>query len=122
MPKGGKKRTKEEYEEEIEDAVKRFKKYPERLRYAGSSSEWQEFLSNIGIVQSSINGGSDFWEGVREKTIAKIPAVRTYENRTVYRETYQERMIYREVYSEIKTIYRDPRTGRFVSRNILRKS
>ncbi len=65
MPKGNrKKRTQEEYEKEIDDAVKRMQKRPEHLKSAKNSKAWLEFLDGIGInVESDLK--QDFWEKVR---------------------------------------------------------
>lgn len=122
----GKKRGTVEYEQEIEDAVKRFSKYPERLKFAGDSEEWREFLSSVGIPEEK---GIDFFESVRERTVQKYiepfegnrrkaisDLIKEYENRQVYIDTNKKGSVYREVYTEKKVVYRDIKTGRFTKR------
>lgn len=134
MPKGGKKRTNAEYEKEIEDAVKRFRKYPERIRSAYDSEDWQEFLIDIGVNPESVSSGYDFWESVREKTVIEIDRdriktkglqdrvstlIKEYETGKRYIETtiIDNKAVsqYREVYAK-HTVYRDVKTGRFTKR------
>lgn len=56
-------------EEEIKDAAKRMKKYPEHLRSAKTSKLWQDFLLNIGINPKIIGSqqGERFWQKVRKE-------------------------------------------------------
>lgn len=116
MPKG-KKRTNEEYEKEIEEAAKRMKKYPEHLKAARYSSEWVEFLSNIGIGTTESKEGSDFWEKVRNK-------VNIHEHGLSVRrmaELNVEPFHWTSKTGKPVNQYRDKETGRFISRKTLDK-
>lgn len=66
MPKG-RKRTKEDYDDEIKNAAKRMKKYPEHLRAARNNSTWLNFLEDIGVKTIQTPKGGDFWENVRSE-------------------------------------------------------
>lgn len=132
MPKGGKKRTNAEYEQEIEDSVKRFKKYPERKRASNSDSQWFNFLNHIGI-NTETNRQETFWGRVRERVysdthpveqggVKYLPPVseliHEYDNRTVYFETDVKGSYYKEIYFNRKgETYRGIKTGRFTKRN-----
>jgi len=128
MPKGGKKRTNAEYEREAEQAIKRFRKYPERLLAAQDEDSWSEFLRNIGIHEVNIENGSDYFEMIREKTLKSIDSAPDYRvsrldriesNRKVYidyMKSTPEEQVYREVYSEKKIVYRNMKTGKFTKR------
>lgn len=130
MPKGGKKRTNAEYEKEIADAVKRFKKYPERIKSANDSDDWIEFLKSVGIYENSIEAGSDFWERVREATLIDTQSIigghsrrsmisslyKVAKNASVYIDTYESGSVYREVYSGYRAVHRDMKTGRFTKK------
>ena len=59
-----KKRTAEEYDDEIEKTAKRMRKKREALRSASDSGTWLEFLDNLGIDVSS-PARLDFFEKVR---------------------------------------------------------
>ena len=89
MPHGHRTRSQADYEREIEDAAKRMKKYPEHLRSARTSSEWKDFLIDIGVKPEIVNSksGSDFWKQVREKINP-----RQQERRTIYQEAKQAGM------------------------------
>lgn len=118
MPKGGRKRTQAEYEKEIEDAIKRFRKYPDRLQYAGSSEEWQEFLQDIGVYPHTIAAGDDFWEQVRQgvEIDARMDFETTYTD-YIPESDYIDYGISVEHYTtktgKEVTRYRDINTGRF---------
>lgn len=97
MPKG-RKRTKEEYEEEVEEAAKRMKKYPEHLKAAKNNTTWLTFLDNIGVATTETKQGQGFWDRVRSKIKPTRPT---------WREPYINP-------ATKQTSYRD-KSGRFVS-------
>ena len=66
MPKG-RKRTKEDYEKEIEETAKRMQKRPEHLKSARNNTTWLAFLDNIGVSTIETKQGQSFWERVRSK-------------------------------------------------------
>jgi hypothetical protein len=130
-----KKRSKAEYDREADDAVRRFKKYPEFFRNAYDVNDWQEFLMSIGIHEP--NAKSDFFETVREKTLIQHDKelqrqreidlrmrdritekykgsgqTRTGRNAVYYEVRKQDTIIIKEVYPK-HTAYRNPVTGRF---------
>ena len=84
-----KSKGKRDYEREIEEAAKRMKKYPEHLKSARHSSEWKNFLINIGLEPKAVSSpsGSDFWEKVRNQIYTR-PAKR----RSVYTEAREAGM------------------------------
>lgn len=74
---------KRDYPKEIEEAAQRMRKYPECLRSARSSPEWQNFLLEVvGVNPSAVESksGQNFWNDVREKI---------YTRQAVRREIYQ---------------------------------
>lgn len=110
MPKGGKRKGGTP-EEEVWDAVKRMRKYPEHLESARNKSTWYNFLSEIGIYQDILESesGKGFWDRVRTKIIAEEKTPVSYRDITV-------RML-REANVKIETsfaIYRSP-TGKFTT-------
>lgn len=70
MPKG-RKRTPEEYEKEILEAVKRMRKHKESLSASRNSSDWLDFLDNLGVGTTDSEQGQDFWEKVRLEYIGE---------------------------------------------------
>lgn len=86
MPKG---KGQRDYEREIEEAAKRMRKYPEHLKSARHSSEWKQFLIDIGLEPKAVSSqsGSDFWEQVRNQIYTR-PARR----RSVYTEAREAGM------------------------------
>lgn len=117
-------------ENEIEDAAKRIKRYPEHLRAASSSKEWNSFLLDIGINQDIVESdkGNKFWQKVR---------VRIIEDETGYTEKGLAEQgivrvagIYRGAGGKFTTtptdkpvlVFRSYETGKFVSpKNIERR-
>ena len=85
----GRKRTKAEYESEIEEAAKRMKKYPEHKKSAKNSQEWSDFLIDIGVNEKVVDSeaGSKFWNDVREEIYTR-PA----ERRNIYKEAREAGM------------------------------
>lgn len=126
MPKGGRKRTKEEYDKEIEDAIKRFRKYPERLRASYDVDDWKDFLLDIGISPQAINAGYDsYWENIRKGIVTENKPIMspkaidmTFRELTKkgvrYIEVWKDREVYKEVYKSERIAYRDIKTGRFI--------
>lgn len=127
----GRKRTQKEYEKEIEDAVKRFKKYPEYTRQVSNDVDsWKEFLDDIGIYPDSQHNGSDFFERIRQKdytenhpitsrmaTIDIISdVIKEWDKGIRYIETTRKGTYYKEVYSGNRIVYRDISTGKFTKR------
>lgn len=97
MPKG-RKRTKEEYEKEIEEIAKRMQKRPEHLKTAKNNATWLAFLDNIGVSTIETAQGKSFWEKVRSKIVPVKPT-------------------WKEPYTNLvtkQTSYRD-KSGKFVS-------
>lgn len=118
MPKGGRKRTQEEYEKEIEDAIKRFRKYPERLRASLDSEDWEDFLVGIGIWDEALYAGADFWERVRQG-VQREATARGYQPGFSEREIVEANVtaeLYQTKSGKEVIRYRDNETGRFVSR------
>lgn len=64
MSKGSKRQR--NYDEEIEDAIKRFKKYSDSRTAAKHSDTWLDFLDDMGINPKAIDKGGEFWENVRQ--------------------------------------------------------
>ena len=88
MPKG-RKRTQEEYNQEIEEAARRMEKYPEHLKSARTSNTWNDFLINIGVNPKAVDSkpGDNFWNKVREEINP-----RQAERRNIYQEARQAGM------------------------------
>lgn len=79
MPKG-RKRTPEEYNDEMKEASKRMRKHKEARRSARDDDTWQEFLlDTIGINPNSISpaNGQKFWSDVQADVL-------TYDRVTKY--------------------------------------
>lgn len=84
MPKGGRKRTQEDYEREIVEAAKRIRKHgKESLAAARDSGEWLDFLDSIGIATTQSSAGQDFWGKVR----GEMPPIK---RQTERRQSYSE--------------------------------
>ena len=103
----GKKRSSKEYDEEVEKAIKRFKKHKESLRSARDSERWLEFLDNLGIDMLS-GARTDFFERVR------VGIVEISKPRQVTRSEL-ERLYEQGISVEDNKLYKDPETGRYTS-------
>ena len=103
------KRSKEDYEREIEEAAKRMKKYPEYLEATKDSEDWIDFLKSIGITTS----GADFWQDVRDRAYKKEVGFKP-------RVLQEHRVEYDPRGRGSK--FRSNETGRFVSRESLEKA
>lgn len=122
MPKG--KRSKRDYEREIEEAANRMMKYPEYLEAAMFSQDWQDFLLNVvGVNPDAVlsKAGKDFWASVRDKMPEKDTGYTTRyleeQNVTIVTGVYRDakgrftnKPTERPVYS-----YKDLETGQFRS-------
>lgn len=115
MPKGG--RGQRDYEKEVEDAIKRMRKYKEHLRSARDSDSWVNFLDKIGVNPLSFESekGSAFWEEVRSKIDLDYKADRLEKMRKFEEEMKEIRWLIAkqrvEARVEVK-VYRDS-AGRF---------
>lgn len=120
MPKGRRKRTQEEYDKEVLEAVKRMRKYPEHIRSARQSETWFEFLGDIGVNPDILESqsGQNFWGRVRGQINAEEREMDISQQRII--EANIRALAERGISVEFgvgkyqRTIYRDIR-GRFVS-------
>lgn len=114
MPKGKRKRTQEEYDKEVLEAVKRMRKYPEHLRSARQSSTWFDFLGNIGVNPDTLESqsGQNFWGRVRGEINSQEQAMRALRQRLA--EADIRRLAERGISVEYGKVYRGA-SGRFTS-------
>ena len=90
MPRGGK-RTKKDYEKEIEETAKRMQKRPEHLKAAKNDSTWLAFLDSIGVTTIETKQGQSFWGKVKNeiepsKPTWKEPYTNLVTKQTSYRD------------------------------------
>lgn len=134
MPHGNRgkrrKRTAEEYEREAEEAEKRLRKYPDRLKSATDSDTFIDFLADIGVYHRAISGGSDFWESVRGKVIEKDTAPIPKQGEKAKSGLFTERQLaearvnitsWTTKHGKVQVRYRDYETGKYVKRSDIEK-